>query len=171
MLPALLQRIEMSARRFLPLVTAALFVLGGVVAWPLPYIGAVTPELGLVALYYWTIHRPDLFRVPTVFFLGLLHDAIHFLPLGLSAFVFVGLHQFVLSQRRFFVRQSFVTLWVGFALLVALAMLSFGIILSVVSGHGISFLPVALQGLLTIVLFPFPAWLLIHLQRAFLSQS
>ena len=171
MLPALLQRIELTALRFLPMATAVLFVIAGVVAWPLPYMGSVTPELGLIAVYYWAVYRPDLFRPLSVFVLGLLHDILHFLPLGLSALIFVALHQLALSQRRFFVRQSFVMLWAGFALIAVMATMGNWLILSLYNKQMMTFLPVFLQAVLTIALFPLPAWVLIQLQRVLLSQN
>ncbi len=171
MFPAVWSRIEQGARRILPLATALLFILIGVVAWPIPYLGAVAPSLGLVAVYYWAIHRPDLFHLPSVFLLGVLQDAIHFLPLGLSALVFVAVHQLALSQRRFFAGHAFHMLWTGFAIVAVAAMLCNWLILSLYNGHGVAFLPVLLQTALTVILFPLPAWVLIRLHRAALSQG
>src|ERR1700677_1114140 len=100
MFAPLLQRLDSGARLALPFAVTLLFVLLGVVAWPLPYLGEVAPPLALIAVYYWAIHRPDLFRPYMAFLVGLLNDALHYLPLGLSALVFVGMHQLVFSQRR-----------------------------------------------------------------------
>jgi rod shape-determining protein MreD len=171
MLPTLGQRLEQSARRLLPLGTTLLFLLAGVVVWPIPYIGGMTPSLGLIAVYYWSIHRPDLFRPLAVFLLGLLNDAVNFLPPGLSALVFIAVHQLVLSQRRFFVGQVFSMLWSGFALIMLIAMIFQWLVLSAYNASWMAFLPVLLQASLTIVIFPLPAWVLIRLQRSVLSQG
>jgi rod shape-determining protein MreD len=171
MLAAFAQRFEQYVRRFLPVAVTFLFVLMGAVAWPLPYIGAIAPSLGLVAVYYWSIHRPDLFRPLHSFLAGVLHDALYFLPLGLSALVFVAVHQLVLRQRRFFVGQTFFMLWAGFALIMLIVMTSEWLLLSLYKGHWMTFMPVFLQGLLTAAVFPLPAWLLIRLQRAVFRQG
>ncbi|MDD5585493.1 MAG: rod shape-determining protein MreD [Alphaproteobacteria bacterium] len=171
MLTTFAQRLEQNVRQFLPLASTLLFVLMGAVAWPLPFIGAVSPSLGLVAVYYWSIHRPDLFRPLPAFAAGLMHDVLHFLPPGLTALVFVAVHQLVLRQRRFFVGQTFFMLWAGFALIMLIVMVVEWLILSAFDGRWMAFLPVLLQGLLTIAIFPLPAWLLIRLQRAVLRQG
>lgn len=171
MLPTIWQRLEQTARNWFPAITALVMVLVEVVAWPLPYMGSVAPSLGLVAVYYWAVHRPDLFRPHTVFVLGLLHDVICYLPLGLSALIYVAAHQLLISQRRFFVRQSFVMLWSGFAITATAAMLGDWLILSAYNGHWMAFVPALLQTVLTVALFPLPAWLLINTQRIVLSQS
>ncbi|MDP9127333.1 MAG: rod shape-determining protein MreD [Pseudomonadota bacterium] len=166
-----LQRLDNAARMALPFVTALLCVLLGVVAWPLPWLGAVAPPLALVTLYYWSIHRPDLFRPWMAFVIGLLNDTVHFLPLGTSALLFVAAHQVIFRQRRFFAGHSFFMLWSGFAL-TALVVMSLGWLLQgLISWHLAPIFPLLMQSLLAIVFFPLPCWLLIRLQRAALTQA
>src|SRR5271154_2136448 len=100
MLDSVLQRLDHAARTALPFVTTLLCVLLGAAAWPVPYLGAVAPPLALMAVYYWAIHRPDLLRPWMVFVIGFLNDAVHDMPLGLSALLFVAAHQVVFRQRR-----------------------------------------------------------------------
>src|SRR5581483_8432401 len=116
MFAVILQRVDTGARLALPFAITLLFALLGVVAWPLPYFGQVAPPLALIAVYYWAVHRPDLFRPYMAFLIGILNDVLHDLPLGLSALIFVGMHQLVYSQRRFFAGHSFFMMWWGFAL-------------------------------------------------------
>ena len=170
MLAAFAQRLEQGARYLLPLASTLLFILLSAVAWPVPYVDAIVPSLGLIAVYYWSIYRPDMFRPLAAFGCGLLNDAIHFLPLGLTALVFVAVHQLVLRQRRFFAGQTFFMQWAGFALVMLLVMATHWLVLSAFNSQWMVFLPILLQGLLTIVIYPLPAWILIRLQRAALSQ-
>jgi len=170
MLTTIGHRIEQSVRRTLPLITTLLFLMVGVMSWPLPYVGEIKPSLCLIAIYYWSIHRPDLFGPLAAFVLGVLHDALHGLPIGLTAFVFVAVNQLVLSQRRFFVGHAFYMLWTGFAIIMLLVMLGNWLMLSAVQGQWMSFLPALIQGTITAVIFPLLAWLLIYVQRTLLSQ-
>jgi rod shape-determining protein MreD len=164
------QRLDQGMKWALPLLTTLLFIVIGIAPWPLPYLGQVTPVFVLITIYYWAVYRPDLFHPSSVFLVGLLYDAINAFPFGTSALVFVALHQFALSQRRFFVGHSFFMLWTGFALTALLAMAAHWTILSL---WYLKMMPVVtplLQLLLTILVFPVPAWVLIRLQRSFLSQ-
>ncbi len=107
----------------MPCIITVVFTLLGVAACPRPYFGEVAPPLALIAVYYWAIHRPDLFRPSMAFLIGLLNDVLHFLPIGLSAMLFVGAHQLVFSQRRFFAGHSFFMMWWGFALTILIWLL------------------------------------------------
>src|ERR1700729_3494673 len=100
MLVLLWQRLDQTARLTVPFMVTLCFTLLGAAVWPVPYFGEVAPPFALIAVYYWAIHRPDLFRPSMAFIIGLLNDMLHSLPPGLSALVFVGAHQLVFSQRR-----------------------------------------------------------------------
>ncbi|MGE4352017.1 MAG: rod shape-determining protein MreD, partial [Bdellovibrionales bacterium] len=89
------QKIGQLIRNLLPFETTLALLLLGVLIWPIPFIGAISPSLVLIAVYYWSAYRPDLFRPLPVFCIGLLNDAIHYLPLGLSAFIFLAIQQLV----------------------------------------------------------------------------
>jgi rod shape-determining protein MreD len=163
------QRFDQGARLTLPFSTAVAFALLSAIAWPLPYLGTVAPPLALIAVYYWAIYRPNLFRPGMAFLIGLLNDALHMLPLGLSALLFVVAHQLVWRQRRFFAGHSFFMLWWGFALTALVVMLASWLLQMLLRWHGMPFGPVLWQTLLAIALFPLPCWVLIRLQRAILS--
>jgi rod shape-determining protein MreD len=171
MIDVLWQRLDQSARQSLPFATTFLCTLLSVMAWPLPHFGLVTAPLALIALYYWTVHRPDLFRPWMAFTLGLLNDAVNFLPLGVSALLFVAAHQLVLQQRRFFAGHSFFMMWSGFALTALTIMFAEWLLLCLIRWQGVPFLPVVMQFLLAITIFPLPCQLFIRLQRTALTQN
>jgi rod shape-determining protein MreD len=171
MISLLWQRLDQGARLFVPFASTLTFTLLGVIAWPLPYFGAIAPPLALIAVYYWAIHRPDLFGPGMAFIVGLLNDALHFLPLGLSALIFVGTHYLVFSQRRFFAGHSFFMMWWGFTLTVLTVMFTEWVLLSAMPGHAIPFFSVFMQAILSVAIFPLPCWLLIRLQRAALTGN
>lgn len=157
------------ARRFIPFFTTLLFLLLSVFVWPIPFWGSIAPSLGLIAVYYWSIYRPDLFTPLAVFCLGLLSDALHLLPVGLSACIFLLVYQLARSQRRFFAGQVFFMLWTGFAITACLAVFSTWAILSIYDGQLVPLLPVAAQYALTVAIYPLVAWFLIRIQRSFLT--
>ncbi len=154
----------------LPFVTALCFLALEVFVWPIPFWGQIAPSLGLSAIFYWSIYRPDLMRPFAVFLLGLLSDGIHGFPLGLSPLAFLIVHQLAYSQRRFFVGQVFFMLWFGLAVAALIAGFVFWLFMSFAHFEFEPIIPVTMQVALTIVAFPLPAWLLIRLQRALLSQ-
>lgn len=163
------QRLDHGARCAVPAAVAIIFTLLSVVAWPLPHFGTVTPPLGLIAVYYWAIHRPDLFRPFMACLIGLLHDFLNGLPLGLSALLFVAAYQLVLQQRRYFAGHSFFMLWGGFFFTAVLTGLATWLLLDVWRWSVLPLAPVLMQIAFTVVLFPLPCALLIIMQRMVLS--
>ena len=163
------QRLDIWLRAALPAATGFIMTLMSVVVWPLPHLGPVMPPLALVALFYWSTHRPDLFPASVAFFLGLLNDIIHNLPIGISAFLFTLAHEIIWRQRRFFVGHSFFMLWSGFVLVSVVLMVLQWILVALVSWQIVPFLPILLQTILAVLFFPLPCWVLIRLQRTALS--
>ena len=165
------QRLDQGARSSLPFATTLLCTFLSVIAWPLPHIGPIAPPFALIAVYYWALHRPDLFGPSLAFVIGLLFDVINFLPPGVTAFLFVLTHAIVLRQRRFFVGHSFFMMWSGFALAAFGVMVGQWVMVALIRWQLTPVFPVLMQILLVIILFPLPCWLLIRLQRAALSPS
>jgi len=164
-------RLDLGARLALPFVTALVCTLIGVIAWPLPYIGPVAPPLSLMAVYYWTVYRPDLFGPSVVFAIGLLNDIVNDLPIGLSALLYVAASQILLQQRRFFARQSFFMIWFGFILTVSAVMAAEWLLLDILHWTIVPVMPVLMQTILAVAFFPLPCWLFIALQRLALPHE
>lgn len=97
------------------LVIALLFLLS---AFPLPFgnLGDVRPAFLLMAVYYWSITRPENLSVAGVFFLGVLLDLLSGLPLGLNGLVFLSVQWIMRRQRKFMMGQPFRLIWAGLAL-------------------------------------------------------
>jgi rod shape-determining protein MreD len=165
------QRLDLWLRIAMPTAVALLMTILSVIVWPLPYLGPVMPPLAFIALYYWSTHRPDLFPSSVAFILGLLNDIIHDLPMGISALLFTLAHQLMWRQRRFFAGHSFFMLWSGFALAATVMMIATWVLIALVRWQPAPFLPVLIQTVLAIVLFPLPCWIFIRLQRTLLSVN
>jgi rod shape-determining protein MreD len=163
-------RLDPFLRRLIPLLTTALALLCNLTPWPLPHFGDIAPPFVLMAVYYWSIHRPDLLGALPCFLIGLFLDFAFGVPLGLHALLFVVVHGLLISQRRFFVGHAFVMSWVGFAgVAVMSALLSYGGI-SLFGDGDIKLIPLLLQAVMAILVFPLPAWFFISVQRKFLTN-
>jgi rod shape-determining protein MreD len=165
------QRLDGGLRAAMPSATALFLALLGVSAWPLPHLGPVMPPLAFIALFYWAAHRPDLFPPIVAFFLGLLNDFINGGPLGLSALLFTVAHQIIWRQRGLFAGHSFFILWLGFALAAALLMLAQWVLMGLLTWQPAPPVPILVQTILAILLFPLPCWIFIQLQRTVLSSN
>ncbi|HYD66781.1 rod shape-determining protein MreD [Azospirillum sp.] len=162
------QRLDKAGRNLAPFAVTVMLLLLGLVPLRIPAYTAVAPSLTLMAVYYWTIHRPDLLRPGAVFALGLLEDLLSGAPLGLNALVMVTAHWVVLTQRRFFLASTFPLMWFGFALIVFGAAVMEWMVFSVLNTALLPFRSMLFQALLTLALFPAFTWLFVRVHRAFL---
>lgn len=170
MKPTFLQRLDVIVRSMTPFLLTLAFVVLAQVPLHIPGFAQVAPILPLMAVYHWTIYRPDLLPSVAAFFAGLLHDALSGMPFGVSASVFVIVHMVVMSQQVFFQGKSFPVIWLGFSLVASGAMvltwLLNALFFAVISSVEAAFV----QYLVTVGSFPVLAWLLTRWQRSILAQ-
>lgn len=153
-------RIEDSIKAALPTLSAMLCVTFSAVPFGIPQLSAVMPWLGLMPIYYWSIHEPRYMPYWVAFMVGFWQDALTGGPLGLFALIFVVVRHLVVGQRLVFYRKAFMVGWWGFALVTifaaifgwAVASFYFDVAMPVASFAG--------QAALTVMVYPLIAWAL-----------
>lgn len=161
-----LARSLLFVRGMVPTATTIAAVMLSSVPIGIPYYSAVTPFFPLIAVFYWSIYRPELLPAMTVFVAGVLFDIFTGGPMGLIALILLAVHGIAASQRRILLGQSFWVEWAGFTL-VAAGAATVGWVLS--CGFQFAFLPpaqFAIQAALTAALYPAGSWLLGRAARA-----
>jgi len=164
------QRLDLIVRFSTPFILTLAFVVLAQVPLHLPGFAEVAPILPLMAVYHWTIYRPDLLPAVAVFVAGLLHDALSGMPFGVNAAVFVIVHMVVMSQQVFFQGKSFPVIWMGFTLVAAGAVVLTWLLNALIFSAITSVEAAFVQYLVTIGAFPVLAWLLTRWQRSVLAQ-
>jgi rod shape-determining protein MreD len=76
---------------------------------------AMLPWLILPHIYFWSVFAPSLVSYPLCFVLGIMQDALMGTPLGLSSFLLMFFRYAIVRQRKVFVREAFVAIWLGYA--------------------------------------------------------
>lgn len=163
--PRLSQKFEPALRTALPLLSVLAAIILDALPWP--WMSPVSPGVGLtlMTIYYWTLHRPDLFTPATLFVLGLVTDAAAGLPLGLNGMIWLGLYLAILKGRHMIADHPFLMLWAGFALAISGSAMCGWIILSLLQLTWIAPGMVVTHILLGVALFPLVALALIRLHR------
>lgn len=165
---SLLHRIDLWARSLVPFALTALLVVLSLAPVRLPGFGAIAPWLPLIAVYFWSAHRPDLLPVWAVFLLGLFCDLATGGPLGVSSVALMLVQLAVKSQRRHILPQPFVVQWSFFAVIAILAGIVLLALNAVAATAIIDARPALFQTLSTVAAYPLFAWLFSQAQRSLL---
>src|SRR5512143_2397270 len=164
-------RFDTLALHLFPFASTLAMLVFGAVPLHIPAFASVAPSVSLIAVFYWSLYRPDLMPAWAAFVLGVVQDIFVGLPLGVGACVLIAVHAAVSTQRRFFVGKSFGIVWLGFAV-IASAGLAFTWLLTCIY-HGAVLSPNAMlfQVLITIGVFPLLTRLLLRCQVVVLGRA
>lgn len=164
-------RLDYVARRATPFLITVALVIVTQVPLRLPGIAPVTLALGLIAVYYWALHQPDMLPAAAVFAIGLLQDMLAGTPIGLGAFSLLVAYGIVVSQRRFFHGKSFLVVWWGFAVTAMAVGLLRWLMVSLIKGQMVLFGPTLIEFLLTVTLYPVFGYVFVVAHRSLMREA
>lgn len=167
----LLQRDVGLINRLMPTATTAICVIASVIPAHLPAFTTVTPAFALMAIYHWTLYRPDLLPFVAVFAAGLLLDMLTGAPLGISSLVLLIVYGLVLSQREHLLMRPFTVVWVGFLAVAAAAAALQWVVVSLFYGMLLDIRAFLFQGVVTVAVYPVVSYLLVRVQRTLLMRA
>ncbi len=125
----------------------------------------LVPSLPVIAIFLWTMYRPDLLPPLAVLVLGVIMDLLIDAPVGVSALAFLTAYTIVVSQRLYWMTLPRGGILVGFVIV----MLSCGMVTwlatSFIYGKFVSPVPVLFEAIISVVAFPAVRWLFEPLQR------
>jgi len=151
-------RLEAALRPVVPFAVSMLAVFLACLPYRIPALPTVMPWLPLIAVYYWTLARPDLLPAGGAFTVGLFYDLLSGGPLGLMALLALATHRLVLGQRRYLIGRPFMIGWGGFAVIAAAATLAGWLTAGVYYGTLPAVGPVLMRFVLTVATYPALAW-------------
>jgi rod shape-determining protein MreD len=166
-----LPRVNRGIARMVPIATTLLAALIAILPVPVPGYAALTPAFTLMAVYHWTIYRPDLLPPIGVFGVGLAQDLIGGTPVGAGALVLMLSRAAVLRARRYFINRTFPFVWTGFTLLGAAAMLTLWALNCLIQLTFFDLRSTMFRTVLTIAIFPVASLALGRTQRALIGAA
>src|SRR5579863_4910104 len=166
-----LPRVNSGVARMLPIATTLLAAIIAILPVPVPGYAALTPAFTLMAVYHWTIYRPDLLPPIGVFAIGLTQDLLAGAPVGVGALMLLLARAAVLRARRYFINRTFPFVWTGFAALGAAAMLAVWAVQCLVQLTFFDLRSTMFRTVLTIAIFPVASFALGRTQRALIGAT
>jgi rod shape-determining protein MreD len=164
-------QLQARIREALPLLVTIVLVLVDLAPRPAGAGGGLAPFLTLGAVYFWIVYRPDLMTGPAVFLVGLVHDALSGLPLGVTSLAFLLGRAALLARQRFFYAKSFSVIWALFVLWAPCVEIVRFALAAVAVGHLVNPVPLAVQCGLTVALYPALSWLLVRIHAQVRIQA
>jgi cell shape-determining protein MreD len=73
------------------------------------------PSFIFLLIFHWGLNRPDFISADKIFFLGIVHDSVFSLPLGLSSLVWIILYGLIHFLRPRLINLTFHKSWLIFA--------------------------------------------------------
>ena len=166
-----LQQANHVARRLLPFGITLVLMLFALTPTYVSGLSHITPMYAFMAVYFWSIYRPDLLGYGTVFAIGLTEDLLAGTPLGSSALILLICQRVVFGQQKFFNGRPFALVWAAFTLLAAGASLLRWICVGLAGASGFTPLSSLVASyFMTVALYPVVAWFLAKAQMKLLAQ-
>jgi rod shape-determining protein MreD len=166
-----LPRVDNGAARLLPLLTTIFAALVTILPLRAPGYAALTPAFTLMAVYHWTIYRPDLLPAVALFAIGLAEDLLTGAAIGFAPLAFLLTRAVVLRCRRYFVNRTFPFVWAGFTLVAGGALLGLWAVHCLVELSLVNQRYTVFRMVLTIAIFPLASFLLGRAQRALMGTG
>lgn len=165
-----LSRIDLALRSVTPFLMTVALILLGAMPLSMPIDLPITPAFGLMAVFYWSVYRPDLMPAVAVFALGLMQDLISGALLGITAVIWLGTFGIVLNQRKIFLGKPFAMSWWGFSMVAVAAGAARWLISSALAGHLLDAHRMTAELTATVLLFPLAVALFVATHRRILPK-
>ena len=158
-------------QRTLPLLSSLFLLLLSYVPLDFSLLNNVRPVIGISCVYFWLIHRPDLFNLWSIYFYGMIDDIISASPFGSNILAMLILYLLITNLSKFFNAKPFVVMWYGFAAIALITMLCRWLVVSIYYSQ---FLPLSMlffSYMVTVAAYPFVSLLLAFVQNNFIADD
>ena len=166
-----LPRVNSGIGRMLPIATTMLAAIITILPVRAPGYAALTPAFTLMAVYHWTIYRPDLLPTAGIFAIGLAQDLLTGAPVGVNALLLLLARAVVLRNRHHFINRPFPFVWSGFTLLGIAATAGLWMLHCLLQLNVFGVRTAVFRGVLTVAIFPLASMALGRTQRALMGAA
>ena len=158
-------------RKMAPIAVTVLLVMIALMHIPVPGFAELAPMLPVMAVYYWSLHRPELLPFWAVFLIGLVIDTLTGGTLGFNALMLLLVAAFMRPQRRYLFERGFAVHWIVFMVVVAVFEFLRWVLMAAIAHTFLSLGDPALRVLLAIALYPCLSWFLLRVDQLALKQA
>ncbi len=158
-------------QRLLPLISSIVLLLLAYLPVNVAAFNNMRPDLGLACIYFWVLHRPDLFNLTSIVVLGIVDMVISSALPGASLLAYLTMYVLLYNTQKFFNAKPFVVIWYGF---IALSLATLIVKWLVVSIYYSTFLPLSMLMfcyLIGVAVYPLVSAVLAFVQNKFIQDE
>lgn len=158
-------------QRLLPLLSSIFLLFVSYIPLDFTLSNNIRPAVGMICVYFWVLHRPDIFNLFSVYVLGLVEDIISSAPFGSNIFALLVLYVLVTNLSKYFNAKPFTVIWYGFVLLSLITFLSRWLVVSI---YYADFLPLSIvmfSFLVTAASYPVLSLINVFVQSKFMTDE
>ena len=165
------ENLALGIQRTLPLWVSVLLLLISYIPMDFLFLGNIKPAVSIACVYFWVMHRPDLFNLASVTILGLVEGVLSSAPFGSNLFALLLAYVLITNLSKYFNAKPFVVIWYGFGALAFVVFFAKWFVISVYYGQ---FLPVQnlfFSYLFTVASYPILSLFNVFIQNAFIKEE
>ena len=165
------ERVISVFQRLLPIITSVVLMLLSYLPVNFSILTIVRPDLALACVYFWMLHRPDLFGLTSIVVLGIVDGAVSSAVPGAGLLLYLTMYVLVYNTQKFFNAKPFVMVWYGYMALCLAALLIKWLVVSV---YYAKFLPISMLVfgyLIGVALYPVISLILAFVQNKFIQDD
>lgn len=158
-------------QRLLPLFSSLVLLFFSYVPLDFLLFNNIRPAVAMVCVYFWMIHRPDLFNLVSVYLLGVVDDVLSNVPFGTNILTLLVLYVLISNLSRFLNGKPFIITWYGFAIISLVVFLVKWLVLSVYYGQFLPLSIVSFSFMVTAAAYPFISLILAFVQNNLIADE
>jgi hypothetical protein len=113
------------------------------------------PLLEVMAIFYFAVFR-NMFSFPFIFFVGIWHDSINNINLGVTSFCYIIVVKiFFTINNRVLLKENFRQIWQQFAFFCFLFLLLKWLMISLLNGSFLAIKPILIQTVISMIAYAF----------------
>ena len=158
-------------QKSLPIITSITFLLLAYVPLNFDIFYNIRPDFGMMCIYFWMLHRPDLFGIGTIVLMGVVNALISSSVIGSSFIAYLVMYVLIYNTQKLFNAKSFVVVWYGFMALCLIATFVKWIVVSIYYNEFLPFSMLMFGYFIAIVLYPLVSIVLAFVQNKFIQDD
>ena len=154
------------------MLSSLLFLLISYMPMNFLVVGAnVKLMVGYICVYFWLLHRSDIFSLGSICILGLFEDVLSSAPFGSNLFALLLLYVLVHNLSSFFNAKPFIFIWYGFAVLVFVVLFAKWLLVSIYYSQFLPIISLLFSYMFTVAFYPLFSLANTFIQNAFIGDD